>query len=131
VATAIAGGLIVGSRMLVRMTLQHGAFGVRDSAAVSGVLVMYALQIPFFVSSRVFYRLLVAARRTDLVLYCGVLNLVLDVPLNLMLMRWMGVAGIALATSLWTVSTFIFLWYWSRRVLVDVSGSAGGAMVVG
>jgi putative peptidoglycan lipid II flippase len=128
VATAIAGGLIAGSRMLVRMTLQHGAFGVRDSAAVSGVLAMYALQIPFFVSSRVFYRLLVAARRTDLVLYCGVLNLVLDVPLNLMLMRWMGVAGIALATSLWTVSTFIFLWYWSRRVLAEASGSGGGAM---
>jgi peptidoglycan biosynthesis protein MviN/MurJ (putative lipid II flippase) len=109
VATAVAGALIAGSRMLVGMTLQHGAFGARDSAAVSGVLVMYALQIPFFVSSRVFYRLLVAARRTDVVLYCGVLNLALDVALNLVLMRWMGVAGIALATSLWTVSTFIFL----------------------
>ena len=126
VATAVAGALIAGSRMLVGMTLQHGAFGARDSAAVSGVLVVYALQIPFFVSSRVFYRLLVAARRTDLVLYCGVLNLVLDVALNLVLMRWMGVAGIALATSLWTVSTFIFLWYWSRRVLAEVSASGGG-----
>ena len=98
---------------------------------VSGVLVMYALQIPFFVCSRVFYRLLVAARRTDLVLYCGVLNLALDVGLNLMLMRWMGVAGIALATSLWTVSTFIFLWYWSRRVLAEVSERDGGGTVVG
>jgi peptidoglycan biosynthesis protein MviN/MurJ (putative lipid II flippase) len=32
-------------------------------------------------------------------------------------MRWFGVAGIALATSLWSVSTLIFLWYWSRRLL--------------
>jgi putative peptidoglycan lipid II flippase len=32
-------------------------------------------------------------------------------------MLWMGVAGIALATSLWTVSTFVFLWYWSWRLL--------------
>jgi putative peptidoglycan lipid II flippase len=131
VATAVAGALIAGSRMLVGMTLQHGAFGARDSAAVSGVLMMYALQIPFFVSSRVFYRLLVAARRTDVVLYCGVLNLALDVALNLVLMRWMGVAGIALATSLWTVSTFIFLWYWSRRVLAEASGSGGGVRVAG
>jgi hypothetical protein len=27
------------------------------------------------------------------------------------------VAGIALATSLWTVSTFIFLWYWTWKLL--------------
>jgi putative peptidoglycan lipid II flippase len=39
------------------------------------------------------------------------------VVLNLILMRWMGVAGIALATSLWTVSTFLFLWYWSWKLL--------------
>jgi putative peptidoglycan lipid II flippase len=78
---------------------------------------MYALQIPFFVSSRVFYRFLIAMRRTDLILYCGMLNLALDVVLNLILMRWFGVAGIALATSLWTVSTFVFLRYWTRRLL--------------
>jgi putative peptidoglycan lipid II flippase len=41
----------------------------------------------------------------------------LDVVLNLVLMRSLGVAGIALATSLWTVSTFFFLWYWTRRLL--------------
>ena len=56
-------------------------------------------------------------RRTDLILYCGILNLGLDIVLNLILMRWFGVAGIALATSLWTVSTFLFLWYWTRRLM--------------
>jgi putative peptidoglycan lipid II flippase len=56
-------------------------------------------------------------RRTDLVLWCGVTNLVLDVLLNLLLMRWLGVEGIALATSLWTVSTLGFLWYWAYRLL--------------
>jgi putative peptidoglycan lipid II flippase len=84
---------------------------------VTPVLALYAIQIPFFVSSRVFYRFLVAMRRTDLIFYCGVLNLILDVVLNLLLMRWLGVAGIALATSLWTVSTFVFLWYWAWKLL--------------
>ncbi len=100
-----------------RLTFQHGAFGPKDTAAVSSVLVMYALQIPCFVCSRVFYRFLVAMRRTDLVFYCGLLNLALDIILNLLLMRWLGVAGIALATSLWTMSTLLFLGYWSWRVL--------------
>jgi putative peptidoglycan lipid II flippase len=43
--------------------------------------------------------------------------LVLDIVLNLILMHWFGVAGIALATSLWTISTFFFLWYWTAKVL--------------
>jgi putative peptidoglycan lipid II flippase len=83
-------------------------------------MAMYAIQIPFFVTSRVFYRFIIAMRRTDLALYCGVVNLLLDIVLNVVLMRWLGVAGIALATSLWTVSTFFFLWYWAWKLLPAV-----------
>ena len=92
-------------------------FGPRDTAVVTPVLAMYAIQIPFFVTSRVYYRFLVAMRRTDLIFYCGAINLVLDMVLNLILMHWFGVAGIALATSLWTVSTFLFLRYWTWKLL--------------
>jgi putative peptidoglycan lipid II flippase len=117
VSTPIALALIVGAHWLIRITFQHGVFGPADTLQVTPVLAMYAIQIPFFVSSRVFYRFLVAICRTDLIFYCGALNLALDVVLNLVLMRYFGVAGIALATSLWTVSTFFFLWYWSRKLL--------------
>src|ERR1035438_2796667 len=127
VSAPIAVALIAGSRPLIRLTLQHGAFSPRDTAAVTPVLMMYAIQIPFFVCSRVFYRFLVALRRTDLIFYCGTLNLVLDIVLNLILMRWFGVAGIALATSLWTVSTFIFLWYWTWRLLPPAAPEIGRA----
>jgi len=117
ISVPIAIGMIFGSHWLVRMTFQHGAFGVRDTAAVAPVQAMYAIQLPFFVVSRVFYRYLVAIRKTTLILHCGVINLVLDVVLNLVCMRWFGVAGIALATSLWTVSTFLFLGFWTFRLL--------------
>lgn len=109
--------MMAGARWLVGLTLQHGVFRPADTAVVTRVLILYAVQIPFYVASRVDYRFLVAARRTDLVLACGGMNLVLDVVLNLLLMRWMGVAGIALATSLWTLSTFVFLRYWAERLL--------------
>jgi putative peptidoglycan lipid II flippase len=117
VATSVASVLIIGSRALVRLALQHGAFGPRDTSVVSSVLIIYALQIPFFVCSRVYYRFLVAMRRTDLVFYCGLLNLGLDVGLNLLLMPRFGVAGIALSTSFWSASTLIFLAYWSLKIL--------------
>jgi putative peptidoglycan lipid II flippase len=123
VSIPIAAMLIAAAEPLVRLTLQHGAFGPADTAVVRSVLAMYAIQIPFFVVSRVFYRFLVAMRRTELVFYCGILNLLLDVCLNLVLMRRMGVAGIALATSLWTVSTLAFVWYWSNRLLAKACAS--------
>ena len=103
---------------------EHGAFRDADSNIVSWVLAMYALQIPFFVVSRVPYRLIVAIRRTDLVFYCGGINLVLDVGFNLILMRSMGVAGIALATSLWCVSTCAFLWFWALQLLKNAERGA-------
>jgi len=117
VSAPIAVALIADSHLLIRIAFQRGAFGPHDAAVVAPVLAMYAIQIPFFVSSRVFYRFLIAMRRTDLVLYCGMLNLAVDIVLNLLLMRWLGVAGIALATSFWTVSTFLFLWYWAAKLL--------------
>jgi putative peptidoglycan lipid II flippase len=119
VSVPLAALLIAGSHAIVRLAFERGAFGRRDTAVVAGVMAMYSIQIPFFVASRVFYRFIVAMRRTDLALYCGMLNLILDIVLNLVLMRQMGVAGIALATSLWTVSTFLFLWYWTGRLLAE------------
>jgi putative peptidoglycan lipid II flippase len=109
--------LIAVARPLVRVAYQHGRFGPHDTAIVAAVLAMYAIQIPFYVVSRVFYRFIVAMRRTDLILYGGILNLGLDVIFNLVLMHWFGVAGIALATSLWMVGTFLYLWFWSRKLL--------------
>ena len=109
--------MIFGSKVIVRLTYEHGAFGPADTAAVAPVQAMYAIQLPFFIVSRVFYRYLVAIRKTSFILLCGVINLVLDIVLNILLMHWFGVAGIAIATSLWTISTFFFLCYWAYRLL--------------
>ncbi len=117
VSVPIALLLIAGARPLVRVAYQHGHFGSRDTAVVASVLAMFAIQIPFYATSRVYYRFIVAMRRTDLILYCGMLNLGLDIVLNLVLMRWFGVAGIALATSLWMVSTCVLLDHWARVLL--------------
>lgn len=117
VSVPLAALLMAGSHLVVRLAFERGAFGRHDTAVVAEVMAMYAIQIPFFVSSRVLYRFIIAMRRTDLALYCGILNLLLDIVLNVVLMRWLGVAGIALATSLWTVSTFFFLWYWTWKLL--------------
>lgn len=123
VSLPIALLLMLGSRTIVRITYQHGAFGPSDTAVVAPVLVMYAIQIPFFATSRILYRFIVSMRRNDLILYCGIINLILDIGLNLLLMRYFQVAGIALATSLWMITTFLFLWYWAERLLREATAA--------
>jgi putative peptidoglycan lipid II flippase len=127
VSIPIAAALIVGAHFIVRVALQHGRFGPRDTTVVASVLAMYAIQIPFYATSRVYYRFVVAMRRTDLVLYCGILNLALDIVLNLVLMRRFGVAGIALATSIWTAITLFYLWLCSRGLLRRAVAEKGTA----
>jgi putative peptidoglycan lipid II flippase len=124
ISVPVALAMVFGSHWLVQATFQHGAVGPRDTAAVAPVQAMYAIQLPFFIVSRVFYRYLITIRKTTLIMYCGAINLVLDVVLNLVCMRWFGVAGIALATSLWTVSTFVFLGYWTYRLLPNEERAA-------
>jgi putative peptidoglycan lipid II flippase len=130
VAAPIAAFMILGARPLVHVTLQHGAFGPQDAAEVASVLAMFAIQIPFYAASRVDYRFVLAMRRTDLVLYCGIINLILDVVLDLLLMRYMGVAGLALATSLWTISTWAFFRICARRLLAHAQASSAAAGVL-
>ena len=73
---------------------------------------------------------MVSMRRTDLIFYCGALNLGLDIVLNLVLMRTLGIAGIALATSLWTASTFFFLYSWSWKLLRRASAGEHQTVVL-
>jgi putative peptidoglycan lipid II flippase len=109
--------LIVCSHLVIRVLFQHGAFSAADTEIVSRVQAFYAIQIPFFIVGRVFNRFLVSMRRNDLVLIGGSINLTLDIVLNLVLMRLMGVAGIALATSLFAISSFSFNSFWAYRLI--------------
>lgn len=111
--------LILFAKPIIRIAFEHGAFHAADTSAVAPVLMMYAVQIPFYVVSRVHYRFIIAMRRSEIVFYCGAVNLALDVLLNLVLMHFYGLAGIALSTSLWTIFTFLFLAYWASKLLKE------------
>lgn len=109
--------LIAGSSFIVRVLYQHGAFTKADTIAVSHVQSMYALQIPFFAVSLIYIRLLTALKRNDLVMISSGINLALDIPLNIVCMHFLGVAGIALATSLYYAGSSLFLAAVTRRVM--------------
>ncbi len=109
--------LVFSSRSIVRLLYQRGAFTSADTVLVSRVQAMYALQLAFCCVGTLYGRLLVAMKRNDLIMLGAMLNLVLDVVLNIICMRYFGVAGIALSTSLFYFGSFLFCRTMANRLL--------------
>jgi len=109
--------LMIFSGPIVRILFQRGAFTAADTILVAKVQFFYVLQIPFYVVGALFLRFLSAVKRNDLLMYGAAGNLALDIVLNLILMRYWGIAGIALSTSLVYAFSCAFTIIWSIRIL--------------
>ena len=109
--------LFVFSNHLIRFLFQRGAFTSMDTEVVGQVQRLYCLQIPFYVVSMLFVRFISSLRRNDLLMYAAAINLVIDIVMNLILMRRLGVAGIALSTSIVALISVVFLWVCSFKLM--------------
>lgn len=125
VTVPVTASLIAFSRPLVMLLYQRGAFTAADADLVSKVQVAYAFQIPFNVCGLLLVRFLSAARRNDVLMYAAGGSLLLDLVLNLVLMRYWGVAGIALSTSLVYMFSCVFVIVWSLWLLREQPMHAG------
>jgi putative peptidoglycan lipid II flippase len=85
---------------LISVLFERGAFLRSDVRLVARILAFASLQIPFYLLGILFVRLISSLRKNTLLLWGAAISLPLDVVLNLAFMRWMGVAGIALSTSI-------------------------------
>jgi putative peptidoglycan lipid II flippase len=100
VTVPLTAGLVVFARPLIHAVFERGAFSARDTAVVSRVEAWLALQIPFYVLASMGVRVVSALKRNALLMTFAAVSAVLNVVLNLLLMKRYGVAGIALSTSI-------------------------------
>lgn len=100
VTIPLTAGLIVFAPEIVSLVFYRGAFAASDVAEVSGVVRYLAAQIPFSLGAVAAIQVLSAMRRTDILLWSAVLSLALKILLNYLLISSMGIAGIALSTSI-------------------------------
>ncbi len=105
------------SYSLVQIFYQRGAFTANDSAIVAQVQAMYVLQIPFYTLAMLYSRLISALRANHFLMWGTAISCILNVLLDLVLIRPLGIAGIALSTTLVYVVSFVFLFLTSHRLL--------------
>jgi putative peptidoglycan lipid II flippase len=102
--------LIVLAEPLIGLFFERGAFTHEATVASAEVQRWLVPQIPFYILAMIGLRLLSALDANRTVLAIGALNLVMNVTGNLVLMRWFGVRGIAMSTTLmYVVATVVTL----------------------
>jgi putative peptidoglycan lipid II flippase len=113
------------SHPLIRIVFQRGAFTAEDTKVVSHVLVFLSFQIPFYILVILGTRLISALKRNFVLMVIAGMSMALNVLLNLILMRYMGVAGIGLSTSCAYLVSWVLVYASISRSLERLDSSEG------
>jgi putative peptidoglycan lipid II flippase len=122
---------VLASRPIVRLLYERGAFTVADTVVVGEMQALYLLQIPFHLTGLLFVKFVSATAQNRVLMWVSAASTIVNVAANVLLVRWLGPAGIALATSIVYVFTFTVLALWTRSRLARLGAGAPAAAAVG
>ncbi len=105
------------SRPIVNLLFERGAFTAEDAEQVAEVQRLYMLQLPFYALGMLFVPLLSAFKANHILMWGTLISFALNLALDYILMRQLGVPGIALATSMVYMVGFFYKAIMSRRLL--------------
>jgi putative peptidoglycan lipid II flippase len=101
--------LFLFSESIISVLFERGAFEAEDTRLVGQVQAYYVLQIPFYILGILTVRLISSLRSNHILMWGAGISLSLNIILNFVFMRWLGVSGIALSTACVYAVSFLFL----------------------
>jgi putative peptidoglycan lipid II flippase len=93
-------GLLVVPHILVSVLFQHGAFTAADASTTAYVLMGYAIGLPAYIGVKVLSSVFWSRGDTKTPVKIAVITMTSNIVLSLILVQFLGVAGITLATGL-------------------------------
>lgn len=99
-ALPAATALIVMPETLIRALFERGAFNDSDAAITAQVLMAYAIGLPAYIGVKVYSSVFWAKQDTWSPVKISMVTTMLNIALSLILIQFIGVVGIALATGL-------------------------------
>lgn len=116
-------GLIVLARPIVAVIFERGSFTAADTAATAAALQFYAIGLVGYSIVRIVSPTFYALRRSRIPVIASAVSVVINVALNLALVRVLGYRGLALGTSITAlVNASLQLWLLRR----EIHGIEGG-----
>jgi putative peptidoglycan lipid II flippase len=114
-ALPAATALMIIGEPIIKTLFQHGAFSSADSSMTALVLQCYAVGLPAYIAARVFQTACFARQNTKTPVKIAVLCSLFNIMFAIILSRYIGVAGIALATGLAGWIQIVLLWVILKR----------------
>jgi putative peptidoglycan lipid II flippase len=126
----VTAALVYTSEPLVRLLYERGAFTHQDTRLVAEIQRLCVLQLPFAMLSALVFRLISSLKSNDVLMRGAAVHAVATVSLNFACIQWLGVAGIALASSIAAAIYYAYLALMLQRLLkassdVSVAGASG------
>ncbi|MFH1540634.1 MAG: murein biosynthesis integral membrane protein MurJ [Elusimicrobiota bacterium] len=107
---AMAGLLILGKPIII-LLFQHGKFNETATLLTSSALIFYSLGLPAFSYAKIFASGFYSMKETKTPVKIATVCIILNVVLNIILMKPLGVGGLALATAIssWVNTALLFI----------------------
>ena len=109
--------LLIFGKNLIILFFQNDNFTSQDSENVFLVLVMFSFQIPFYLLSMTLIRFLTAFNLNTFTIVSTSFMVIINVICNYLFIDEYGVSGIALSTSIVTLSNFLIMYIYVRNKL--------------
>lgn len=119
-------GTMVLDISITSVLFERGAFDARSTELTASALFFYALGMVFYGYRDVLNRAFFSFHDTKTPMYNGAMAVIVNIILNLILVRYMYHSGLALATSISSIITTILLFFSLRKSM----GSIGGRQMV-
>jgi len=103
-------GLIILREPIVTLLFQRGAFDAAATARTARVLMYYVVGLWAYSGGKVFISAFYAMKDTTTPVRISVVSLIVNVVCNVIFMRFMAEAGLALATAISGMVQFFLLW---------------------
>jgi putative peptidoglycan lipid II flippase len=116
-------GLIVLARPIVSVIFEHGEFTAADTIATAAALQLYAIGLIGYSIVRIISPTFYALGRSRIPVMVSAASVIVNVVLNVMLVRSMGYRGLALGTSITAVVNAGLQLYLLRREIKSLNGS--------
>ena len=110
-------GLAFFSRPLVALLFHGGAFTEHDVRLVANVAALLCIQVPFYSIGVLYVRAISALKRNQILMWGTTISVCINVALNYLFMKILGLPGIALSTSVVYAISCFYLWLMLGRAL--------------
>ena len=108
-------GILAFSDEVVQIIYERGQFSPSATALTSGAFFFYGFGLIFFAFNDLVTKVFYSMRNTKAPIICSIISVMLNIVLNLILVRTMAHLGLALATSLSAMANSLCLCIWMSR----------------